>query len=288
LQTEHAKLRTIGLIPKLDTPDAAALARSIAEWLASRDCAPLVEAEVGLAGLPSAPGVEVAARAELLIALGGDGTLLHAAGLTGEREVPILGINLGSLGFLTEVPREKAFELLALALDGKLEASRRLMLSLEVRHAGAVKYARAALNDVVISKGALARLARLEVEIDGRHAALYEADGLIVATPTGSTAYSLSAGGPIVYPTVETVLLTPICPHTLTQRPLVLPAAAAIEVTLLSEGSMFVAVDGTRGPEMFPGDQVRVRCASHRTLILRNPEVDPFGVLRAKLRWGAR
>ena len=281
-------MRTVGLIPKIDTPAAAALARTIAEWLGSRGHAPLVEAEVGLAGLPSAPGVEVAARADLLVVLGGDGTLLHAAGLMGEREVPILGINLGTLGFLTEVPREKAFELLAAALDGKLEVSRRLMLSVEVREREVVNYARPALNDVSIAKGALARLARLEVEIDGRHAALYEADGLIVATPTGSTAYSLSAGGPIVYPTVETILLTPICPHSLTQRPLVLPASAVIEVTLVSEGELFVAVDGMRGPELRPGHQVRIRCARHRTLILRNPEVDPFDILRAKLRWGAR
>ena len=285
-------MRTVGLIPKIDTPTAAALARTIAEWLASRGHAPLVEAEVGLTGLPSAPGAELAGRADLLVVLGGDGTLLHAAGLVGEREVPILGINLGTLGFLTEVPREKAFELLAAALEGKLEVSRRLMLSVEVRHhfegGEQVSYARPALNDVSIAKGALARLARLEVEIDGRHAALYESDGLIVATPTGSTAYSLSAGGPIVYPTVETILLTPICPHSLTQRPLVLPASAVIEVTLVSEGELFVAVDGTRGPELRPGHQVRIRCAKHRTLILRNPEVDPFDILRAKLRWGAR
>jgi NAD+ kinase len=222
------------------------------------------------------------------VVLGGDGTLLHAVGLCAGREVPILGVNLGTLGFLTEVPREKAFELLAHALDGTLEVSSRLMLSVEVRHGGAVRYSRDALNDVVIAKGALARLARLEVEVEGRHAALYESDGLIVATPTGSTAYSLSAGGPIVYPTVETVLLTPICPHTLTQRPLVLPTQHPIEVTLVSEGEMFVAVDGTRGPEMLRGDQVRVRAAPNRTIILRNPAVDPFGLLRAKLRWGAR
>jgi NAD+ kinase len=282
----------VGIIPKIETPQAASLTRAIAQWLQERGHEALVEAGVGVDGLPSAPGEVIGAKAELLVVLGGDGTLLHAAGLTGAREVPILGVNLGTLGFLTEVPREKAFELLAHALEHKLEPSRRMMLSVEVRagsspHAEQL-YARAGLNDVSITKGALARLARLEVEIDGRHAALYEADGLIVATPTGSTAYSLSAGGPIVYPTVETLLLTPICPHSLTQRPLVLPASASIEVTLVSEGELFVAVDGMKGPELRPGQQVRIRCAPHRTLILRNPEVDPFDILRAKLRWGAR
>ena len=285
-------MTTVGLIPKIETPQAASLTRAIALWLQERGHEPLVEAEVGLEGLPSAPGEVLAAKAQLMVVLGGDGTLLHAAGLLGAREVPILGVNLGTLGFLTEMPREKAFEMLAQALDGKLEISRRMMLSVELRAGTSPQaeriYARAALNDVSIAKGALGRLARLEVEIDGRHAALYEADGLIIATPTGSTAYSLSAGGPIVYPTVETLLLTPICPHSLTQRPLVLPPGATIEVTLVSEGELFVAVDGTKGPELKPGQQVRIRCAPHRTLILRNPEVDPFDILRAKLRWGAR
>jgi NAD+ kinase len=281
-------MRIVGLVPKLDSADAAALTRAVCEWLISRGCTPLVEAEVNVAGAPSAPGAELGARADLLVVLGGDGTLLHAATLCAGREVPILGINLGTLGYLTEVPREKAFELLALALDGKLEGSRRLMLTVELRHGGRLQYEQRALNEVAVAKGAVARLARVEVEVDGRHAALYVADGIIVATATGSTAYSLSAGGPIVLPTVEMLLLTPIAPHALTQRPVVLPPQACIDLTLVSEGPAFLAVDGLRGPEMAPGDQVRVRCAPYRTIILRNPEVDPFGVLRAKLNWGTR
>jgi NAD+ kinase len=280
--------RTVGLIPKLENTNAAALTRALCEWLLARGATPIVEQEAGMVDVPTRPGAELAATADLLIVLGGDGTLLHAASLCAGRQVPILGINLGTLGYLTEVPREKAFDLAQLALEGKLETSRRLMLSVEMRRGGQVHYSRRALNELVIAKGEMARLARLLVEVDGRHAALYVADGIIVATPTGSTAYSLSAGGPIVHPAVETLLLTPLCPHALTQRPLVLPPQSSIEVTLVSDGPMFVAVDGSRGPEMVAGDHVRVQCAGSRTLILRNPEVDPFGILRAKLGWGAR
>ena len=146
----------------------------------------------------------------------------------------------------------------------------------------------AVLNDAVVSKNALSRLAHLDVAIDGQEAASYEADGLIIATPTGSTAYSLSAGGPIVYPTVEVVLLTPICPHALTQRPLVLPATMPIRVRLTSPGEMFITLDGRSGRPLEMGDEVWIRTAAQRTLLLRNPEVDPFAILRQKLRWGQR
>jgi NAD+ kinase len=144
------------------------------------------------------------------------------------------------------------------------------------------------LNDVVISKNALSRLAQLEVRIDAREAATYEADGLIVASPTGSTGYSLSAGGPIVYPTLEAILLTPICPHALTQRPVVLPADLPVRVRLASPGEMFVTLDGAKGCPLDQGDEVFIRRAVHRTVLLRNPDLDPFAILRQKLRWGAR
>jgi NAD+ kinase len=222
------------------------------------------------------------------VVLGGDGTLIHAAGLCNQREVPILGVNMGTLGFLTEVPRERAFPLLEKALAGSLVASRRLMLSVEVRRGQEVLLAGPVLNDAVIAKNALSRLATLQVTVDGRPATSYEADGLIVATPTGSTAYSLSADGPIVLPTLDAILLTPICPHTLTQRPVVLPANAQVWVKLASPGEMFVTLDGSRGRPLELGEEVWVSPAAHRTLILRNPEVDQFTILRQKLRWGER
>ncbi len=281
-------MKTIGLVPRIASEEAAQLAREMVRWLAARGTTPLVEEEAGISGVPTSPGLELAAAADLLVVLGGDGTLIHAAGLCGQREVPILGVNLGTLGFLTEVPRERAFELLEKALEGHLIASRRLMLSVEVRRGPDVLLAGAVLNDAVISKNALSRLATLSVSVDGKLATVYEADGLIVATPTGSTAYSLSAAGPIVDPALDAILLTPICPHTLTQRPLVIPGSAQVRVKLLSPGEMFVTLDGSIGRALAVGEEVTLQHAPHRTLILRNPELDHFTILRQKLRWGTR
>jgi NAD+ kinase len=279
---------SVGLIPRIDRDEAKDLAREMVRWLEQRGHEPMVEAEAGVKGVPTVPGCDIAARADLLVVLGGDGTLIHAAGLCNQREVPILGVNMGTLGFLTEFPHERAFPMLEKALDGELVASRRLMLSIEVRRGADLLLSGAVLNDAVVSKNALSRLATLEVSVDGRPATGYEADGLIIATPTGSTAYSLSAAGPIVMPTLDAILLTPICPHTLTQRPLVLPPSANVKVRLASAGEMFVTLDGSRGRPLELGEEVWVQVAPNRTLILRNPEVDHFTILRQKLRWGAR
>jgi len=256
--------------------------------LAERGVQAVVEAEAGVSGVPAARGRELGSTADLIVVLGGDGTLIHAAGLCSGREVPILGVNMGTLGFLTEFPRDRLWEALDEALAGKLHASRRLMLSAELWRDGKVLLSGAVLNDVVVSRDALSRLARLDVSVDGSEAATYEADGLIIATPTGSTAYSLSAGGPIVYPTLDAVLLTPICPHALTQRPVVLPADLPIRVKLVSRGEMFVTLDGAHGRHLQLGDEVQISTAPHRTVLLKNPDLDPFAILRQKLRWGAR
>jgi NAD+ kinase len=197
-------------------------------------------------------------------------------------------VNLGTLGFLTEVPRDRAFPLLEKALQGELPMSRRLMLDVEVRLRAQVRLTGSVLNDAVVSKNALSRLAKLEVTIDARPATTYEADGLIVATPTGSTAYSLSAAGPIVIPTLDAVLLTPICPHALSQRPVVLPPSSVVQVRVASPGEMFVTLDGTLGRPLELGEEVWIQQAKHRTIILRNPELDHFTILREKLGWGTR
>jgi len=279
---------TVGLIPRLAREAAAELAREMARWLEARGHTAMVEEEAGVPGAPSAPGREIAARADLLVVLGGDGTLIHAAGLCDHREVPILGVNMGALGFLTEVPRERAFPLLEKALNGDLAISQRLMLDVEVRYRDQALLSGTVLNDAVISKNALSRLATLEVMVDSRPATTYEADGVIVATPTGSTAYSLSAAGPIVVPSLDAVLLTPICPHALTQRPLVLPPSSVVRVRLGSPSEMFVTLDGARGRPLEIGQEVWIQPSHRRTLILRNPEVDHFTILREKLRWGTR
>lgn len=281
-------MKTVGLVPRLGGKPAAQLAREMSAWLAARGHQALVEEEAGVEGAPAAPGGDLAARVDLLVVLGGDGTLIHAASLCNQREVPILGVNMGTLGFLTEVPRDRAFALLEKAIAGELLVSRRLMFSVEVRHGDEVLLAGPVLNDAVVSKNALSRLARLDVAVDGRAATSYEADGLIIATPTGSTAYSLSAGGPIIYPTLDAILLTPICPHTLTQRPLVVPPNLPVRVRLASAGEMFVTLDGSRGRPLELGQDVHVQPAARRTLIFRNPDVDHFAILREKLGWGAR
>jgi len=281
-------MRIVGIVPRLHSEPASHLARELVEKLTARGLQALVEAEAGVPGVSSAPGCDIASKADLLVVLGGDGTLIHAAGLCAGREVPILGVNLGTLGFLTEFPRDRVWEALDAALAGKLHVSRRLMLSAEVRRDAQVLLSGSVLNDVVVSRDALSRLARLEVSVDSSEIATYEADGLIIATPTGSTAYSLSAGGPIVYPTLDAILLTPICPHTLTQRPLVLPPDSPIRVRLVSRGEMFVSLDGSHGRHLEVGDEVRVRTAPHRTALLKNPDLNPFAILRQKLRWGAR
>jgi len=281
-------VKTVGLIPRLAKEESGELAREMVRWLEGRGYAAFVEEAAGVPGAPSMPGPPLASCADLLVVLGGDGTLIHAAGLCNQREVPILGVNMGALGFLTEVPRDRAFALLEKALAGELQVSRRMMLSVEVRRGEELLLEGAVLNDAVVSKNALSRLARLEVWVDGRTATTYEADGLIIATPTGSTAYSLSADGPIVDPALDAVLVTPICPHALTQRPLVLPPSSLVRVRLASPGEMFVTLDGARGRELLLGEEVRVQRAPRRTLILRNPELDHFAILREKLRWGAR
>ena len=281
-------VRTVGIVPRLHSESAAQLAREMVARLAERGVQAVVEAEAGVSGVPAARGRELGSTADLIVVLGGDGTLIHAAGLCSGREVPILGVNMGTLGFLTEFPRDRLWEALDEALSGKLHASRRLMLSAELWRDGKVLLSGAVLNDVVVSRDALSRLARLDVSVDGSEAATYEADGLIIATPTGSTAYSLSAGGPIVYPTLDAVLLTPICPHALTQRPVVLPADLPIRVKLVSRGEMFVTLDGAHGRHLQLGDEVQISTAPHRTVLLKNPDLDPFAILRQKLRWGAR
>jgi NAD+ kinase len=279
---------TVGLVPRREKEATLRLAEELSRWLTDHGHTALVESESGYSGKERCNGASLVARADLLVVLGGDGTLIHAAGLCDQREVPILGVNMGTLGFLTEFPRERAVEMLERALKGELQVSPRLMLSVEVRDGDEVLLSGAVLNDAVVSKNALSRLATLEVSIDGYRATSYEADGLIVATPTGSTAYSLSAAGPIVYPTMEAILITPICPHTLTQRPLLLPATSPVRVRLASDSEMYVTLDGSRGVALETGQEMVVTPANHRTMILRNPDIDHFTILREKLQWGAR
>ncbi len=225
-----------------------------------------------------------------MVVLGGDGTLLSVSRAVGRRPVPVLGVNLGTLGFLTEITREELFPVMERVLAGELRIQRRMRLEVSALPGLAEFSARfLALNDAVISGAALARMIDLETRTDGLDVTTYHADGLIVATPTGSTAYSLSAGGPILLPEVEAIVLTPICPHTLTQRPLVLPEGSEIEVVVRWRGEgVQLTADGQEGLALREGDVVRIRRSPHALHLVASPVRNRFEILREKLRWGER
>jgi NAD+ kinase len=284
-------IRTVGVAIKPGVPRATEAARDLAKWLEQRGLAALFDPEAGAAvGQPACPRAELVRRADLVVVLGGDGTLLAVARAVEDRAVPILGINLGTLGFLAEVPVDEMERALVRALAGELRVEERMRLDIEHARGGAVLHRYRALNDIVISsRGALARIIDLEAHADGQLVTTYHADGLIVSTPTGSTAYSLSAGGPILLPGVQSFLLTPICPHTLTQRPLVLPDAARLEVVVHSlGGEVQLTVDGQQGERLEEGDRIRVQRSLHPAHLLVAPLRSRFEVLRNKLRWGER
>ncbi len=225
---------------------------------------------------------------DLLVVLGGDGTLLSAARLVGTREVPILGVNLGSLGFLTEITLDELYDVMEGVLKGDFEYEERMMLCARVYRWGEEVATYTVLNDAVINKGTLARIIDLETRVDGEYITTYRADGLIISTPTGSTAYSLSAGGPIVYPSLNSIIIAPICPFTLTNRPIVLPEHMKIEVTLKTpESDVLLTLDGQVGFPLRVGDVVTIEKASRHLRLVKSPTRSYFEVLRRKLKWGS-
>jgi len=243
---------------------------------------------------------------DVLLTLGGDGTLLRGARLAGPRNVPVLGCNLGHLGFLTAAPAERLGEVLQRLEAGDVVEERRLALDVQVTRASASlprqgekedisgvasdrhrMWSGYSLNDAVIHKGGFARLIRMRVWVDDEEIGQYSADGIVIATATGSTAYSLSAGGPILVPQMDAIVATPICPHTLAVRPVVVPADSVITIELTSDvGGILVTVDGQPGGSVEPGDRVRVARSPHPVRLIRLPEHNFFQVLRQKLRWG--
>ncbi len=260
----------VAVVAKRDSERAAATAAEVKRWL--EDCGvSVVDADSNQVGL--------------ILVLGGDGTLLSVA--RSRPGVPIVGVNLGTLGYLAEIGREGLYANLGAILEGRFEVEERLLLDVELRReAGGVSRYRA-LNDAVVHKSALARMIHLEVEIDGEPVAFYRADGLIVSTPTGSTAYSLSAGGPILYPTLPVSLLTPISPHTLSMRPIVVPETSTIAMTLGSrDEEVFLTLDGQEGARLGGGDRVVVTASESRALLARACGQTHYDALRSKLGWG--
>jgi NAD+ kinase len=281
-------VKTLAVVAKKGSAEAAVVARRLRQR--HKDLTLLADPEFAEElGWPVHPVEELAARAELVVVLGGDGTLIRAARLLGGRPVPILGINLGSLGFMTEVPASEGLDVLDEALAGRAAVQPRMKLACRLYREGQVVVEDEVLNDVVINRGALIRIADHETRIDGKLVATFKSDGLIVATPTGSTAYALAAGGPIVHPGLDCAVIVPICPHALTQRPLVVPGDKVVTVHLGPEATdVYVTLDGQTGHMLLAGDRLEVRRSSNRVLLVANPKLDYFAVLREKLHWGER
>ena len=285
-------MKRLGIVAKTDRDEARTVVPQLLDWCAARGIQPILEKETAGVCPQAACGVvgrsELPSHSDLLLVLGGDGTLLSMARMVGDLGVPILGVNLGGLGFLTALTLDELFPALEAYLRDELVIEERMLLEARVYRQGERLGEYAALNDVVITKSAMSRIIRLEVAVDGDFATGYRADGLILSTPTGSTAYCLSAGGPIVFPTMDAVVLTPICSHTLTNRPIVLPATQRISITLLTDQDVMLTLDGQVGFALKANDTVEVRRAAARTRLLRVPQKHFFSVLRTKLKWGER
>ena len=282
----------VGLVAKPDAPEAPTLLLRLVGWLTSRGLSVSLEKET--AGLvPSAAAAAVRksdlpGQCDLIIVLGGDGTLLSMARAVGDLGVPLLGINMGGLGFLTATTVEEAVAAVDAYLGGRMAIDERMMLAARVVRRGQSVGEYAALNDVVITKSAMSRIINLEVSVQGEYATAYRADGLIISTPTGSTAYCLSAGGPILFPTMDAVVIVPIASHTLTNRPIVLPGHQRIDVTLKTDQDVMLTIDGQIGVNLNEHDTVQVEQAASRIRLVRFPRTDFFSVLRTKLKWGER
>jgi NAD+ kinase len=283
------------LIARHTLPAALSALAEAAEHLAARGCAPTIETESArLANLgtrwPTTPRERLAEQADVVIAFGGDGTLLDAASAVAHsaHDAPLLGVNLGRLGFLTEVGRSEMRESLDRLVAGQTTTESRLLLSGRLIRNGREAAAHLALNDIVVTRGALARMIEIDVEVDGQSVCHVKADGLIIATATGSTAYNLSAGGPILHPAADAIVLTPLAPHTLTNRPIVLPAASRIVLTPVVDPSAdpVLTFDGQYGVPLAAGDLVEVARAPRALRLLRTSTRTHFDMLREKLKWG--
>lgn len=278
----------IGIITKKGVPSAIDAVREFLQWFDKKRFKVFVEeGTASLLNLKGFPRDKIPSKVELIIVFGGDGTLLSVARLVGKKGTPILGVNLGGLGFITEIARDEINKDIADKISSKkYRFEERIMLIADVFRKGKNIEKLSALNDVVINKGALARMIELEIRINEQYVSTFRADGLILSTPTGSTAHSLSAGGPILYPTLETFVMTPICPHTLTNRPIVLPDKFTVEVHIKNGQGVYLTLDGQEGVSLRAGDKIRVKKADYKTRFLLLQKRDFFRVLRTKLKWG--
>jgi NAD+ kinase len=277
-----SRITSVAIVVKPGHAEAHRTAGELAHWLD--------EQKVRICGRPTEAGEALsqdALDADLIVVLGGDGTMISTARMARDSDVLVLGINYGSLGYLTDFRIEEMFPALEAIIDGQYEIDRRVMLDVELRRGDTTPSSGRVLNDVVINKAALARIIEIDVTLNSLFVNSFRSDGLIVATPTGSTAYNLSAGGPIVYPSMNAVVLTPICPFTLTNRPIVVPDGAEIELALKDENEgVVLSLDGQIGYPLVAGDRVKIRKSATTFNLVQPPNRNYFDVLRDKLKWG--
>jgi NAD+ kinase len=283
-------IKTVGIISKPNSPTAERIVPALIQWLRKRSIATRLDRETaaytGDAGLPRE---DVPESCDLIIVLGGDGTLLSAARAIGRREMPLFAVNVGGLGFLTAITVDELYPELERALRGEHRVAKSKLMTTEIVRNNVVISSYEALNDSVLAKTDLARMIDLDAFVDDQFVCAYKADGIIIATPTGSTAYSLSAGGPIVFPSVPTLCITPICPHMLTNRPVLVPETSVIRVTSRGpDSSVYLTIDGQVGTPLHENDVVVCRSSDHALHLIRPPRMMFFDVLRQKLKWGER
>jgi NAD+ kinase len=274
------EFKRIGIVAKKASSEALETSREMIDWLARKG----IEVEAGV--VDGGSGFHLPGEYDLVIALGGDGTLLSVARAV-PVSVPVLGVNMGTLGFLTEIGRAELYPALVEILAGRFELEHRHLLNVDVLRSSSENLVYRVFNDAVLAKSALSRIIELQLEVDGRLVTSYRSDGLIISTPTGSTAYNLSAGGPLTHPLLPVTLLTPICPHTFSLRPLVVPADSVVEVTLDTDGAeVFLTLDGQEGTGLDDGDTVRLTRAAEGVSLIKISDRTFYDSLRGKLHWG--
>lgn len=283
-------MKRIGIICKSGRAEPVELVKILLPWFEEKKCEVFLESEA--AAVLGKKGYErevIPEHVEMMIVLGGDGTMLSVSRLIAGRDVPILGVNMGGLGFITAINKHEIFNVLEQALQGTCPVEERIMLDAGVFRESVETGCFTAMNDVVINKGALARIIEMETFVNESYLTTYRADGLIIATPTGSTAYSLAAGGPILYPTMSSIAITPICPHMLTNRPIVLPDGSVVRVALKSASeNVYLTVDGQVGLKLQQGDVIEVQKSACTVKLFAPCGHDYFNLLRTKLKWGER
>lgn len=283
-------IKKVGIVANMEKENVASFAGALQKWLEDRKIKVFLESNVA-AAVSASKGLkleDLASKVQLVAVLGGDGAMLRAARYVASRPVSIVGINMGTFGYLTEINLSETYEAFELILKGKFQTEKRMMLEAQIHRGKKIIGAGIVLNDVVINRGNFSRIVELETAINNCYLATYKSDGLIVSTPTGSTAYSLSAGGPIVFPGKELIIVNPICPHTLTNRPIIFPESAVLKITLWSkEGGATITLDGQESYRLESADVITIKKSEHYTRLVLSPHRGYGEILRSKLGWGS-